>query len=367
MPFSKHKAPFQRLLALLTITLFASVSILADSVITTERQITKLAEGVYTIRHKDPFPGWTDGNTTVIVGDREVFVVDSCQQSSAAQEDIGQIKQWTNKPVRYVLNTHWHTDHNGGNHDYMNAFPDVVIIAQTETRRMMDISGPNVAATWLTDITRIQADLHQRLESGKMPDGTALSEKGRASIADRLAQLDAMSAQAHSFVYQGPTLTFDSQLSVDLGNRRVEVKFLGRGNTAGDAVIYLPADKILVTGDLLDHPVPFAFDGYPSEWINTLERMSQLDATTIVPGHGEVLHDKVFLNHVIDLMKSVVVQVNDQLNRNENATLEDVWKSIDVKDLRAKFIGDNPMNAGFFDNSILSSFVELAYHEARQR
>jgi cyclase len=367
MAFVTHKISFQRFLALLAIAFFAGASIFADSVITTERQVTKLAEGVYTIRHKDPFPGWTDGNTTVIIGDREVFVVDSCQQSSAAQEDIAQIKQWTNKPVRYVLNTHWHTDHNGGNHDYINAFPGVTIIAQTETRRMMDISGPNVAALWLKDITRTQADLHKRLDSGKMPDGAALTEKGRASIADRLAQLDAMSAQAHSFVYQGPTLTFDSQLSIDLGNRKVEVKFLGRGNTGGDAIVYLPAEKILVTGDLLDHPVPFAFDGYPSEWIQTLERMSQLDATTIVPGHGEVLHDKVFLNQVIDLMKSVVAQVNDQLNRNENATLEDVRKSIDAKNFRSQFIGDNPMNGGFFDNSILSSFVELAYHEAKQR
>jgi cyclase len=367
MAFAEHGISFQRLLALVPIALLASASIFADSVITTERQVTKLAEGVYTIRHKDPFPGWTDGNTTVIIGDREVFVVDSCQQSAAAQEDIEQIKQWTNKPVRYVLNTHWHTDHNGGNRDYVNAFPGVAIIAQTETRRMMDISGPNVAATWLKDITRIQADLHKRLDSGKMPDGTALSEKGRASIADRLAQLDAMSTQAHNFVYQGPTLTFDSQLSIDLGNRNVEVKFLGRGNTGGDAIVYLPAEKILVTGDLLDHPVPFAFDGYPSEWIHTLERMAQLDAATIIPGHGEVLRDKVFLNQVIDLMKSIVAQVNDQLNRDENATLEDVRKSIDVKNIRGQFVGDNPMNGGFFDNSILSSFVELAYHEAKQR
>jgi cyclase len=367
MTLAAHKISFRRLMALLATVLLVTSSIFADSVITTERRVTKLAEGIYTIRHKDPFPGWTDGNTTVIIGDREVFVVDSCQQSAAAQEDIAQIKQWTNKPVRYGLNTHWHTDHNGGNRDYMSAFPGVAIIAQTETRRMMDVSGPNVAAMWLKDIARTQADLRKRLDTGKMPDGTALTEKGRASIAERLAQLDAMSAQAHNFVYQGPTLTFDSEISIDLGNRKVEVKFLGRGNTGGDAIVYLPAERILVTGDLLDHPIPFAFDGYPSEWIRTLERMSRLDAATIVPGHGEVLRDKVFLNQVIDLMKSIVAQVDDHLNRNENATLEDVRKSIDVNSFRGQFVGDNPMNAGFFDNSILSSFVELAYHEAKQR
>jgi cyclase len=367
MTFVAYKVSFQRLAALLAIVFFAIAPIFADTVMSTARQSSKLAEGVYTIRHKDPIPGWPDGNTTVIIGDREVLVVDSCLESAAAKEDIAQIKQWTNKPVRYLLNTHWHPDHNGGNRDYMDAFPGVTIIAQTETRRMMDINGPNAAARWLKDITPVQADLHKRLDTGRMPDGTALTEKGRASTAGLLAQLDAMSAQAHRFVYQGPTLTFDSQMAIDLGNRMVEVKFLGRGNTGGDAIVYLPAVKILVTGDLLDHPVPFAYDGYPSEWIHTLERMSLLDATTIVPGHGEVLHDKIFLNQVIGLMKSIVGQVNDQLDRNGDATLEDLRKSIDVKALRGQFVGDNLMDGGFFDDSILFSFVELAYHEAKQR
>jgi cyclase len=345
----------------------AAAPLPADSVFSKERQVTKLAEGVYTIRHEDPFPGWVHGNTTVIIGTKEVFVVDSCQLSAAAREDIAQIRQWTDKPVRYLLNTHWHMDHTGGNKDYLDAFPSLAIVAHTETRKMMDATSMSLPALMLKDATATQVQLQKNIESGKSPDGKPLTERDKAETARKLALIGAIVDQAKGLAYRGPTLTFDRELNVDLGNREVQIKHLGRGNTAGDALVYLPKGKILIAGDLLDHPVPYAFDGYPSEWIQTLERMAQLDAETIVPGHGEVLHDKTFLYQVIDLMKSVVAQVNEQLNRNDEATLDEVKKSLDVKSFRQAIAGDDKANAGFFDNSIGSSFVELAYHEAKQR
>src|SRR5438132_1363160 len=78
-------------------------------------QVTKLAEGVYAIEHKDVPGGFESGNTTVIIGERQVFVVDSCFLPSAARKDIAQIREWTDKPVSFVLNTHFHNDHNLGN------------------------------------------------------------------------------------------------------------------------------------------------------------------------------------------------------------------------------------------------------------
>jgi hypothetical protein len=95
--------------------LFAQSPLLADSVTAKERTVTKLAEGVYEIRHKDPPDHFSQGNTVVIIGDIGVLVVDSCYLPSSAREDIAQIRQWTNKPIRYLLNTHWHSDHNFGN------------------------------------------------------------------------------------------------------------------------------------------------------------------------------------------------------------------------------------------------------------
>src|SRR5215213_3722212 len=112
-----------------------------DSGKTLERTVTKLAEGIYTIRHKDAPDTFPQGNTTVIIGDREVLVVDSCYLPSSAREDIAQIKQWTNKPVRYLVNTHWHFDHTMGNGVYWEAFSPLAIIAHAETAKQ--ITGYN--------------------------------------------------------------------------------------------------------------------------------------------------------------------------------------------------------------------------------
>ena len=95
--------------------------------------------------------------------------------------------------------------------------------------------------------------------------------------------------------FQSATLTFDHDFTVDVGNREVQVKFMGRGNTAGDAVVYLPKEKIVVAGDLVVYPIPYIYDGYPTEWIQTLQNLAQLDADSIVPGHGPILHDKAYI------------------------------------------------------------------------
>ena len=86
-------------------------SFATDSGKSLKRTVTKLADGIYTIRHKDAPDTFPQGNTTVIIGDREVLVVDSCYLPSSAREDIADIRTWTNKPVRYLVNTHWHFDH----------------------------------------------------------------------------------------------------------------------------------------------------------------------------------------------------------------------------------------------------------------
>jgi cyclase len=94
------------------LTLFVNAVIcVADTSLTKERTITAVSSGAYVIRHKDAPNGIPNGNTEVIIGDREVLVVDSCYLASEARQDIGQIRKWTNKPVRYLVNTHWHNDH----------------------------------------------------------------------------------------------------------------------------------------------------------------------------------------------------------------------------------------------------------------
>lgn len=362
--FARHRS--LSLLAVL-LSILATTPAQADSVLSREREVATLADGVYEIRHKDPFPGWVHGNTTVIVGEREVLVVDSCSTVAAAREDIAQIRQWTSKPVRYLVNTHWHQDHNAGNQEYRDAFPGLAIVAHEATRQMEGETAPNVAADITREATEIKDRLESKLSTGKTKGGKDLTATEKAEAAERLLEIGGMLEQARIYTYEAPTLTFAHEVSFDLGGREVQVRHGGRGNTAGDVYVYLPKEKILVTGDLLVRPVPYAFDGYPTEWIRTLESLSVLDANTIVPGHGEVMHDKGYLLNVIALMKSAVTQVEAQLRRSSEASLADVTKAVDLKGFREDLAGGDPTGAGFFDVSMGTKFVELAYHELKQR
>jgi len=346
----------------LTALLLASGSLYGN---TSERTVTRLADGVYAIQHRNMNDGNVNGNTTVIIGDREVFVVDSCYLPSQAREDIAQIRQWTDKPVGYLLNTHFHNDHNNGNRTYLDAFPSLAIVAQEETKKDMDLIQPG-------NIEREPGKLAHAIaafKEGKTPGGQALTEDQKKQVQDILPSLERQAEEMKTIVYQSPTLTFDDRLDIDIGNREVQVKHLGRGNTPGDAIVYLPKEKILVTGDLLVHPIPYTYDGYPSEWAQTLQKMAQLDAAILVPGHGPVLYDKTYLSLVADLMKSSVDQVRArirQLGFPGSHTVDDVKGSVDLARFRAQFAGDDKDLQADFDD-MAEHLIKIAFSEAAQR
>ena len=133
----------------LSALLLAAGPATADTFASKERVGTPLAPAVFAIRHKDATPDWPSGNTLVVIGEREVLVVDSCVLPSAAREDIAQIRQWTDKPVRWLVNTHWHIDHNAGNRAYLDAFPGLAIVAQRATKAMMDEYNQGVPARFV--------------------------------------------------------------------------------------------------------------------------------------------------------------------------------------------------------------------------
>lgn len=107
----------------------------------------------------------------------------------------------------------------------------------------------------------------------------------------------------------------------------MQVLHLGRGNTPGDTVVDLPKEEILAAGNLLVSPIPYTFDGYPSEWVPTLHRVAQLDVEKIVPGHGPVL-GKDYLSLVAELMTSAVDQIRARIRQLGHPGFHTVMKSI---------------------------------------
>jgi cyclase len=328
-----------------------------------ERTVTKLDEGIFVIQHKDS-PAIA-GNTTIIIGDRAAFVVDSGYLPSQAREDIAQIRTWTSKPVAFLLDTHWHNDHNVGNFEYANAFPAITIIAHKETKRQMDSFAPNSLKRQKDTLDRV----NHCLASGKTEDGARLSEDDRKELQADLPGLRQEVEELKDFHYQPPTLTFESGFDIDLGNREVQVKFLGRGNTGGDAVVYLPKEKVVITGDLVAAPTPNTLDGYPEEWIGTLRALQKLQPATIVPGHGAVMHDQVYVENFIALLQSAIDQVRARIHELGPAlfhSLDEVQGSIDLKRFRQKFAGDDKLEGERFDDEA-KALVKIVFFQESLR
>ncbi|HEV8332941.1 MAG TPA: MBL fold metallo-hydrolase [Steroidobacteraceae bacterium] len=340
----------QRLLVALGAIFLADGAAVADSSVTTQRSVTKVADGVYSIRHVDAPDTNPQGNTTVIIGERAVLVVDSSYLPSSAAEDIAQIRRWTDRPVRYVLNTHWHPDHQRGNSVYVDAFPDVSIVAHVETARLMASYDAANRERYPKRLQAMQATLAQK------PDAELQKTvDGRNRV---LAELERSRLQL-------PTLTFDSELNLDLGNRVVEIRHSGTGDTRGDAWAWLPQEQVLVTGDVLAAPVPYFFAGYPEGLAHTLHRLLELDAKAIVPGHGDVMRDKTYMRAVLEMVETIVGQVNAAVVRigSLSARLEDVRPQIDVAEYRQRFAGDDPHNQEYFDESI-EGLIKDAFYQA---
>jgi cyclase len=343
----------------------------ADSSRTLVRTVEKLAEGVYTIRHKDAPDLFPQGNTTVIIGEREVLVVDSTYLPSTAREDIAQIRQWTNKPVRYLVNTHWHFDHTMGNGAYWDAFPGLSIVAHAETANQVAGYNPGWFARYPGRADRLQ----RMIESGKDNNGRTLSADEKKEYAEAIAGMAPVMEEIKTIKDRAPSIRFDSEMSIDLGGREVRLLHLGRGNTAGDAIIYLPKEKIVITGDLVVSPVPYLFGGYPAEFARTLRKLGRIDHAVMVPGHGNVFRGAAataYVSQVTEFLEEVTAKVSEETHRagsgptNLEAVRAAVQKRMDVAGWRKRFAGDAKENIDMFD-STFAALITSAHAEISLR
>jgi cyclase len=247
-------------------------------------ELKPVVPGVYAAIAKEQYK--VNCNAAVIMLDESVLVVDTHSKPSAARALIAQIKTLTDKPVRYVVNTHFHWDHYQGNQAYVGVWPaGVEIISSEVTRESIEHRGiPRIKHETLAvpkEIEKLQADL------AKAPD-----EKQKAQIEENLRQAQAYLAELKTMQVTLPSLTFDRSLILHQKSRTIEVLWLGKAHTDGDVVVYLPKEKFIATGDMLHGWVPFMGDGYPYDWIKTLENAERLDFDYALGGHGDVMNGK---------------------------------------------------------------------------
>jgi cyclase len=332
----------------------------------TEYQTVKLAEGVYAFVAPESKTPFVSGNSLAVIGSDGVLVVDSTNLPSLARRMIGDIRKLTDKPVRVLVNTHWHPDHLMGNAAYQEAFPGISIVSTTAMREIADSQVPAYFEQTLGTAGKATTDtLRKMLESGKKPNGTDIGAEDREFYELELSDYELWAAEAKGARYIAPTVTFDREMTVRLGQRDVRLMFLGRGNTAGDAVVYVPDAKVIATGDLLVGPTPYATASFLREWVVVLDQMMKLDVATVVPGHGPVEHDWQHAMTVRTLLQTVVDQVDRAVAKG--LSLEDTTKQVDVSAIRSAMVAGDPFRGRAFDNFFLTSAIDRAYRDALYR
>ncbi len=291
--------------------------------------IEKVAEGVYAAIARPSFA--INSNAAIIVNEDGVMVVDTHSKPSAARALIAQIREISSKPVRYVVNTHFHWDHTQGNHAYAAppagpGYPKAAdLISSEPTREWIAREGrPRIAASLAVLPKQLEA-LRERLAQERDP-------QERARVQDWLQQGEAYLEELKKVEIELPTLTFDSRLALHQGGREIHLLFLGRGHTAGDTVVWLPQEKVVVTGDLAHGSLPYMADSYPLSWAPTLDRVKGLDFDRVIPGHGRVQQGKQrvswFRNYVEELIQKV------QQGAAAGRSLEELQKEIRPESLR---------------------------------
>jgi len=327
-------------------------------------EVQKLADGVYAVIRKD-LPGlMVDANNVFIVNDEDVIVIDANGAPVITKEVLAALRRLTNKPVKYVINTHYHDDHIRGNQVYREAFPGVEFIGHAFARDYLPGQGAINRKNFLEGAPGFLQDIRGFLEKNKSLTGGDLTAEERASLQSdvRLVELVlSEGAQAQTIL---PTITVEERLTLHRGNRTIDIRHLGSGHTAADLVVHLPKEGIVITGDLVVWPVPLVGNpqSHIGDWATTLEKIRALHPTTIVPGHGPVMRDDAYLKLMANLFASIKQQTEAAVARGE--TLEQARKSVNLDEFRKQFAGDSPVRKIAFRMYVAGPAVAAAFGEA---
>jgi glyoxylase-like metal-dependent hydrolase (beta-lactamase superfamily II) len=276
----------------------------------------KIADGVYYAI------GGGGSNDTIIVNNDDVLVVDDGSTPASALALLNDLKAVTDKPVRYVVNTHFHYDHTDGNSVFA---PNVDIIAHEFVRTaILTLDVLNREPYLTSQRTRVP-----RLIDTLTKQAAATNDTTRkAEIQKQLLAAQASLQQLQEIKPTPPNVTFDSKMILHKGGREIQLLFLGRGHTAGDTVVFLPNERIVCTGDLMETGIAYMGDAFVDEWIITLDALKKLDFAVVLPGHGTPFTDKGHITAFQSYLKDVMTQVATL--RSQGVSADDAAQRVDL-------------------------------------
>lgn len=287
--------------------------------------LEKAADGVYFAKARPQ--AMINCNGAVFVRSKDVVVVDAHSKPSAAASLVAQIRhEITDKPVRYVVNTHFHWDHMQGDQAYRQPGANVDILASNSTKKLMSDLSLSRMKESLDQIPPEIEKMHKRAE--KSP-----SAAEKVFCAEQIQQLEAYQAEMKNFSLELPTITFDDSYVLRDPAFDLHLEFHGHAHTAGDVFVYCPQRRAIATGDASHGWVPNLGDGYPHDWPATIDNVMKADFKYVLGGHGPMQTDRVVMTNQRNYIEELTGKVGE--GKRDGLTVQEMQKRFTVQSLRS--------------------------------
>ena len=287
--------------------------------------LEKAADGVYFAKARPQ--AMINCNGAIFVRAKDVVVVDAHSKPSAAASLIAQIRrEITDKPVRYVVNTHFHWDHTQGDKAYAQTGSKVDFIASNATSKLMSELSVARMKESVEQIPPQIEKLRKRAESSTSP-----AEK--EFCAEQIRQLEAYQAEMKDFTLELPTVTFDDSYVLRDPAFDLQLEFHGHAHTAGDVFVLCPQRRAIATGDASHGWVPNLGDGYPRDWPATIDKVMKADFKYVLGGHGPMQQDRVVMTNQRNYIEELTGKVEE--GKRGGLTVAEMQKRYTVGSLRS--------------------------------
>lgn len=326
--------------------------------------VRKVADGVWLLA-EPKFQLQPIGNVTVIEQKDGLVLVDAGGSPGAGRRIVQMVRSLSSKPVKAVIISQWHGDKPQGLTEILKAWPDARTISTAATQA--HLSDPRTMNTPAAPDAEKNAKF-QKMVAGYLAymrdaGAKAATERERQGYDAEVRMLQQYALDMDGALTIPTSESFTDRLVLPDARAPVEALFLGRANTDGDAVVWLPRQKIVVAGEIVILPIPYGFQSYPKDWIATLAKLRALPFRTLIPGHGMPQKDRVQLDRIAAALTDVRAQVAPLVA--QGLSLDEVRARVNFDAQARIFAGEDPWLRAWFKAFWAKPITESAYKEAR--
>ena len=305
-----------------------------------EQQAERIADRVHVLHQGPGFHVQVIGNVTIVEQKDGVVLIDSGGTPGAGRRVVALVRKISAKPVKAIVITHWHGDHHFGLSEVLRAWPQAMVIATEATSSHINNRGlpakpdPAYDAGQIKKFEQTRADL---IESSRAADTPATQREQWKRLSREVGE--------YENDFRGPqirfaTVTFSDRIALPDDVAPIEILFLGKANTDGDAVAWLPKQRIFVSGDIVVSPVAFGGGSYPAEWKKVIDNIAAYDFDILVPGHGLPQHDKKYLSALGAALDDVATQARTFVA--QGVSIEDAQEKMNFSKQRELLVQNDP-------------------------